>query len=288
MSSRSVAIVICVVLNFTCGLAQAAQTHSLASENPVSCTSALPVMAKFAPALDKFSRSTRRRTESVKVAVSSATALVEEARTMFGLTKGLVFVQPELRSNFETSGRNVLALLGSEPLLNKFVELLVADLEILAGVQNIFGSESSLKEFDCLGDNSKKLFLDVETNPSVRSVSINDAGNLIPDIEAFKTSIQNVVDEEEILWGDTILEGEVGLVTGAKPEEVHLLVHDSTIFGYKIYITAPAVYTGDGCYYDHEIRMWVGECPEGSIYVWRTVDSKFNVIETGDVPEFDF
>ena len=78
MSCRSGAIVISVLLNFACEWAQAAQTHQLASENPVSCTSALPVMAKFAPALDKFSRSTRRRTEPVKVAVRSATALVED------------------------------------------------------------------------------------------------------------------------------------------------------------------------------------------------------------------
>lgn len=279
---------ISITFSLACGLDQTAYGHQMAAENQISCSSVIPVMKKFAPALEKFSQSTRRRSEPVKNAVRSAAALVEEARTIFGLTKGLVFANPEMLSNLDVSGRNVLALLRSEPILNKFVPLLAADLEILATVRNIWDVESTVRDFDCLGDNSKKLFLDVEINPSVRIISLSDAGNLIADIDAFKTSIQSVVDEEEILWGDTILEGEVGLETGPKAEEVQLVVRDSTIFGIKIYITAPAVFTGNGCHYDDEIRMWVGDCPEGFIYVWRTVDSKFTVIETDDVAEFDF
>lgn len=142
---------------------------------------------------------------------------------------------------------------------------------------NLYHSyEITFELFSCLNDWHKEEFLLFSDHDKITSESFQDIldgkVSILEDSEEIQSHIDEIVTAEELLWWDTILEGDIILKGHAQPHDIRLYFYDDELWGYEIFIVADAE-TGDG--------------HSGIISVTHVYDKNWERINTEDHAEFD-
>ncbi len=156
-------------------------------------------------------------------------------------------------------------------------------------IWNLYSKDVSLEQYSCLDEQSKVTFLDDYANKDLRTLSYIEAIPSLPthlNPEQLKNEFQTVLQDEENLWGDTILEGPFAQTGAAEISDVEALIYHERVVGFRIYIVAPAVFT-DHCEFNEETYEYENCDGEGQIYVSKLLDINLDLLEDGNYAEFD-
>jgi hypothetical protein len=193
--------------------------------------------------------------------------------------QGRALVRPLYRSStqalFETSENLARELTRSEPGFSEFAfDLRETDWK---DVVLSYDEAAKLEAFQCLypADQLQVLgqgraeFLPVTTK------------RVLKRAEAFK-------EDEENLWGDTILEGDYFQTGPAQVREVQAIRLNGTTVAYAVEITARAIDTsGSDCRYNDERERYEGTCLPGTFRVTKYLDLDLEEIPSDFTVEFE-
>jgi hypothetical protein len=160
---------------------------------------------------------------------------------------------------------------------------------LLASVQAAMKSEEMTAErFKQMSDAEKADFLNDAENPDLQVIDLKKMFLDNGEQQKIQKKIQVAVRDEENLWGDTVLEGDVSQTGDARADFVEVYQYRGTVYAYGISIIAPAVGTYlDGCHYNEETQNWEGDCPAGQISVYKLYTADFQEIDNGQYAEFE-
>lgn len=155
---------------------------------------------------------------------------------------------------------------------------------------NLLQLDFDSKKLNCLGGSTYLNYLEhlvFEETTGIEEVEIENYK--INSDKKWIQEIESLVKDEEVLWGDTILEGEIGQNGPAEAKSVSVVNYKGQRLLTKVFIQAPAVFTGnDDCEFSETENKWVGEgCGSGNIYVTKHLDLDNQSIGSMDFAEFD-
>ncbi|MBL6990147.1 MAG: hypothetical protein ISR65_10235 [Bacteriovoracaceae bacterium] len=173
---------------------------------------------------------------------------------------------------------------------------LIEDLQVIRSqiVQfNFYGKVVPMDVFACFGDTAKITFLEAEESNIVTYKLDTIPTETIPTRQRdhINKNMQIFAEDEENLWGDTILEGPYYQVGDVEWSRAKVHYYNGQIIAYSATIHADAIYEdSDGCVFLEEEDRWDltdPECYVGRIYVRKFMDANFLEIENENYATFD-
>lgn len=217
------------------------------------------------------------------------------SRTDLGESENISFLvlNEEDETKIKKEFQKAISVLNRNTLTQKDTTVITSELEKIS-LLNLLNKQNSskfnLEALPCLGGKAYLNYVEV----LLENKKIGLSEKTISKFETEKNkdwvkAIIQTVKNEESLWGDTVLEGDVGQNGPAKAAEVSVVYFGKQLILTRIFIQAPAVFTGNGnCEFDDKKNEWVGEdCAEGNISVSKFLDLKNQLIGDDNFADFE-
>jgi len=201
-------------------------------------------------------------------------------------TSSYTFMDKDDTKHAKTALASMAAIAQQSSRFGSLTELL-ANIGKEAVALNLYSKEVDLAQWRCLSNEATLRALSDGYHKDLKLVPLAEAK--VSNKEEILKAAAETAEDEENLWGDTILEGDYSLSGEAKAESLEILFRSEQMVGVAMVISADAIMTASGdCEYNEKTEKWEGEeCAHGYIYSNRLIDWELKEVETPHEPEFD-